>query len=86
MSYKRSMELSKRIALFGSFAKGTQTKQSDVDIVVEIDRPIGLKFMEFSEFIEDLLGRKTDVLTSEGIKGIRNSDIARNVQGSLVYV
>ncbi len=76
----------KRNALFGSIAKGTQAEESDVDIVVEFARPIRLKFVAFTEFIEDLLGRITDDLTSEGIKGIRNSHTTRNIQGSMVYV
>ena len=44
----------RRIALFGSYAKGTNTTESDVDLLVEFERPIGLRFMEFSERIENL--------------------------------
>ncbi len=32
---------------------------SDVDIVVEFERPIGLKFMEFVEYMENLFGKKS---------------------------
>lgn len=36
----------KRIGLFGSVADGTQSDKSDIDRIVEFDRPIGLKFKE----------------------------------------
>ena len=38
----------KRIGLFGSYAKGIQREDSDIDILVEFERPIGLKFVEFA--------------------------------------
>jgi predicted nucleotidyltransferase len=53
----------KRIGLFGSHAKGAPSERSDVDLVVEFARPIGLKFIEFAEYLESLLGKKVDVLT-----------------------
>ena len=39
----------KRIGLSGSFARGTLRPNSDVDILAEFERPIGLKFMEFAD-------------------------------------
>ena len=76
----------KKIALFGSFAKGLQTKNSDIDILVELEKPIGLKFIELAEYIEKLLGRKVDILTSEGVNGIRVKKVAENIKRSLIYV
>ena len=53
--------------LFGSFSKGEETKDSDVDIMVSLDKskPIGLKFFGMWNDLEELLGRKVD-LVSEG--------------------
>ena len=53
--------------LFGSFSREEQTPDSDVDILVLLDksRPIGLKFFGMWSDLEDLLGRKVD-LVSEG--------------------
>lgn len=48
----------KRIGLFGSYVKGEQTEESDVDLVAEFERPIGLRFVEFTEYIEELLGKR----------------------------
>lgn len=76
----------KRIGLFGSFAKGTQNEDSDIDIVAEFSKPIGLKFVEFTEYLEKILGNKVDVLTKAGIKGIRVKKIAKDIERNIVYV
>lgn len=76
----------KRIGLFGSYAKGTPTKGSDIDILVEFEKPIGLKFMEFAEYIEGLLGTTVDILTPVGLEAIRVERVARNIKESILYV
>jgi len=76
----------KRLGLFGSYAKGTPAEGSDIDIVVEFGRPIGLKFVEFAEYLERLLGSRVDVLTPAGIEAIRIERVARDIQKSIVYV
>jgi len=76
----------KRIAIFGSFARGEQHRDSDVDIFVELERPIGFKFIELCEHLEKKLGRKADVLTPGGMAGIRLKSIARDIKRNMVYV
>lgn len=76
----------KRIGLFGSYAKDRPTETSDVDIVVEFGRPIGFRFVEFTEYLEHLLGKRVEVLTPVGIQGIRIDRIARNIEESTVYI
>lgn len=76
----------KQMALFGSFAAGTAKKNSDVDLLVEFDRPMGLKFVRLSEYLEKLLGRKVDVLTKEGLKGIRAKTAADSIRKGMKYV
>ena len=53
--------------LSGSFSRGEETQDSDVDIIVSLDKskPIGLKFFGMWSDLEELLGRKVD-LVSEG--------------------
>ena len=53
--------------LFGSFSRGEETAESDVDIIVLLDKsqPIGLKYFGMWSDLEQLLGRKVD-LVSEG--------------------
>jgi predicted nucleotidyltransferase len=44
------------VGVFGSYARGEQKESSDVDIIVELERPIGLKFYELWDYLENLLG------------------------------
>ena len=76
----------KRIGLFGSYAKGTPNETSDIDIVVEFEQPIGFRFIEFTESLESLLGKRVDVLTRAGIQGIRIARIAKDIEENIVYV
>jgi predicted nucleotidyltransferase len=76
----------KKIGLFGSYAKGVPDEASDIDIVVEFEHPIGFKFIELTEYLEHLLGKKVDVLTHAGIQGIRIAHIAKDIEESIMYV
>ena len=76
----------KRIGLFGSYANGTPNEQSDVDVVVEFERPIGFKFIELTEYLETLFDRKVDVLTPAGLQAIRFGQVAQNIAESILYV
>jgi uncharacterized protein len=58
----------KRLALFGSYAREDQREESDVDILVEIERPIGLGFVELADRLEDALGIRTEVVSRRAIK------------------
>jgi predicted nucleotidyltransferase len=75
-----------KIGLFGSYAKGQSSDTSDVDLFVEFERPIGFRFIELVDYLENLLGQKVDVLTSAGIQNIRIERIARSISQSIVYV
>jgi predicted nucleotidyltransferase len=70
--------------LFGSYAKGVPTEASDIDLVVEFERPLGFKFIELTEYLEQLLGQKVDILTPAGIQGIRSPHIAQSIGESIV--
>ena len=85
-SYLASTYGLKRIGIFGSYAKDVLHDQSDIDLVAEFDVPIGLKFVEFTEYLENLFGASVDVLTPAGVQGIRNARIAKDIQESIIYV
>ena len=57
----------KRIGLFGSFALGEQKESSDIDILVEFEKPTFRNFMDLSFYLEDLFGRKVDLVTIKGL-------------------
>ncbi len=86
LPYLRAIFGVKRIGLFGSFAKGIQREDSDIDIIVEFEKPIGLKFIELSDHIEKALGRKVDILTPVGIESLRVKKVAEDIKKSIVYV
>lgn len=76
----------KRLGLFGSYVKGVPNLESDVDIIVEFEKPLGLKFIQLADELEDLLGQKVDILTPEGLRGIRIHHVANDIAQSIVYV
>ena len=66
MPYLRETYHVQRIGLFGSYAKGNYTENSDIDLVVEFNHRIGLEFVSLCEYFEKILGKKVDVLTPTG--------------------
>lgn len=71
-----------RIGIFGSFVRNEQKKDSDIDIIVEFSEPIGLKFIDLIEFIEKKLGKKIDLVSSEGISPY----IKPYIEEEIVYI
>jgi len=76
----------KRIGLFGSYAKGHPTEASDIDLLVEFERPVGFRFLEFTEYLESLLGKSVEVLTPAGLEAIRVERTRRSIEESVEYV
>ena len=59
----------KSLALFGSVARDEATAESDVDFLVEFDRPIGLfDFSRVRLYLEDILGCSVDMGTPDSLK------------------
>lgn len=59
----------KRAYLFGSLSRNEADKNSDVDILVELDhtKPIGMQFFTYQQELEDILHKKVDLITEEGL-------------------
>ncbi|HDD46452.1 MAG TPA: nucleotidyltransferase [Candidatus Aenigmarchaeota archaeon] len=77
----------KRIGIFGSFARGEQNERSDVDVIVEFENGKATldNFMELTELLEKIFGRKVDLLTKEGVKSIRLKDVRKNIEERAIY-
>ena len=57
-----------RMALFGSWARGDAREDSDVDILVDVDPSIGLRFVELGDELEKALGRRVDLISRRAVK------------------
>lgn len=79
-----------QIAVFGSYAKGWPRAESDVDILVRLQRPLGLKFVRLARYLEAKVGRKVDLTTFEhferSLQTARYRHIATDIQRTLAYV
>lgn len=58
----------RKIGLFGSYARGEQTPDSDIDILVTLARPRFYDFMDIKFFLEELFGVEVDLVTEGGLK------------------
>ena len=58
-----------RIAIFGSYARGEETPESDVDILVDLDysKPVGLEFIQMQLDLQSLLQKSIDLVSSRGL-------------------
>jgi len=57
------------LGVFGSYVRGEQTKDSDLDVLVEFDEKPGLfEYIELEDYLSDLLGVKVDLVTKTGLK------------------
>ena len=57
----------KRARIFGSFARGEAGPESDIDLVVDLKKPLGFAYFSFQDELEQALGREVDVLTENSI-------------------
>ena len=57
-----------------------------MDLLVDFEKPSFDNFMGLTEHLERLLGKKVDVLTPQGIEGIRVREVAESIKRSIVYV
>jgi len=59
----------KTIGIFGSVARDETHEQSDIDVLVEFEPPIGLfKFLELEELLSERLGGKVDLVSKKALK------------------
>ena len=57
------------LALFGSVSRGEETAESDVDILVEFFRPVGmLAFIRLQLRLAEILGRRVDLVTLKALR------------------
>ena len=71
------------IGLFGSIVRDDfAPDSSDVDIVVNFTKPVGIEFIDLSYLLEKELNRKVDVVSLKGLK----DKYFKEIEKSIVYV
>ena len=71
------------IGLFGSYTKGNQKKDSDVDILVEFEKAIDLfTYVHLKNHLSDLLGVNVDLVTKKALK----PKIGERILNETVYI
>jgi predicted nucleotidyltransferase len=80
-------ELTKRfhvqsLGLFGSVVRDDFSPKSDIDIIVDFDRPIGIEFIDLAEYIEKRLQKKVDLVSRRGVK----DKYFKAIEREIVYV
>jgi len=72
------------MGLFGSVARGDATQDSDVDILVDLEKPLGWEIVDLREFLRDLLGRKVDLVTLGAVS--KKVILWKSIQEDLINV
>jgi uncharacterized protein len=68
----------KSLSVFGSVARGEATAESDIDMLVEFDQPVGLfEFIRLKQYLEELTGRQVDLVTPDALRPLMRADILK---------
>ena len=73
----------KEIGIFGSFVRGTQQPQSDVDVLVDFEEyPSLLEFVQLEDELSERLGVKVDLVMKSGLK----PRIGQRILAEVIYL
>lgn len=73
----------KEIGIFGSYLRKENRESSDIDILVEIEKPTGFfKFIRLERYLSELLGAKVDLVTKKALKPY----IGQRILDEVIYV
>jgi len=67
------------IGLFSSYSDNTNTEESDIDILVELEKPIGWKFFSLEQYLEKIFNKKIDLVTKNALKAQLRDEILKQV-------
>ena len=70
------------MALFGSVARNEENESSDIDILVEFNKNVGIEFIDLADELEKLLSNKVDLVSNKGIK----NKYFQHIKRDLIYV
>ena len=70
------------LAIFGSFAREEENDTSDLDILVEFNDKIGIRFIDLAQELERLIELKVDLVSKKGVK----KRYLESIEQDLIYV
>lgn len=70
------------IGLFGSIVRDDFTEKSDVDIIVDFSKPIGIEFIDLADYLENKLSKKVDLVSRNGVK----AKYFHQIESEIIYV
>ena len=70
------------IGLFGSIVRDDFSPTSDIDIIVDFSKPVGVEFIDLADFIEKKLKKKVDLVSKKGLK----PKYLQQIQSEIKYV
>jgi predicted nucleotidyltransferase len=71
------------IGLFGSVVRDDfSPSKSDLDIIVDFKRPVGVEFIELADYLEKVLKRKVDLVSRKGVR----PQYFKTIESEIVYV
>ena len=71
----------KEIGIFGSYVRGEESEESDVDILVEFAEPIGWEFIDLVEYLEEIFGKRVHLATVRAL----NPQLREKILSEVVY-
>ncbi len=73
----------KEIGVFGSYVRGSQREDSDLDILIEFEKPVGfVKFLRLESKLSELLGVRVEMVTKKALKPF----IGKRILQEVIYV
>ena len=70
------------LGLFGSIVRGDFNDSSDIDILVDFKKPIGVEFIDLADYIELRLQKKVDLVSRNGVK----PKYLKSIESEIIYV
>jgi predicted nucleotidyltransferase len=70
------------IGLFGSVVRKDFSPSSDIDIIVDFNRPIGIEFIDLADYMEQRLHKRVDLVSRKGVK----EKYFKAIEREIVYV
>lgn len=70
------------LGLFGSAVRDDFTEKSDIDVIIDYNKPMGIEFIDLANALEKIVHRKVDLVSKKGIK----LNYYKQIENEIIYV